>query len=131
MKTGSYADLAGEQKYLAPFGLSIDIESKIFKVLSALSLCSSMVVAILGIDTMRGRGMTRFPIIEDIESLMTTAFDESDKYYTETWRIAIIRNINDSLIMHREQASRRGKKLRYMSYGLLFSIAMSFLTLLC
>ncbi|MEG6504174.1 hypothetical protein [Nitratidesulfovibrio sp. 1201_IL3209] len=126
-----YADVSGSNTLISFIGMEINIQSKIFKALSSLSLMLSMAVFILGVDTMRGRNSTSSPTSHGWLALSNMAYADCDEDYRDNYRIALIQDISNAITSHLKESNSRGKKLRCMSWGILASVGCAILTLLC
>ena len=102
----------------------------LFQIFSFLSVAASLGVFILGIDTMRGRGEVLAPFIRTYKNLTEMAYDECDTFYSDKFRYALVDDMENAISNHRKQASIRGRRLRYMSFGLLSSVCFAICSIL-
>lgn len=105
--------------------------SALFWILAGLSVTSSLACFCYGIDTMRGRGTVAFPYQVPFESLMDMAHQEASRTlpYGRLY-LAMIRDLEKGINQNRATATKVGKKLRYISWGLLLSLASAVLAVL-
>lgn len=105
--------------------------STLFWILAGLSLISSLACFCFGVDTMRGRGVVLFPYQVPFESLMSMAHQEASRDLpVGRLYMSMIRDLEKGINQHRAIATTVGKKLRYISWGLLFSLACAVLAVL-
>lgn len=103
----------------------------LFWILAGLSLISSLACFCFGVDTMRGRGVVLFPYQVPFESLMSMAHQEASRDLpVGRLYMSMIRDLEKGINQHRAIATTVGKKLRYISWGLLFSLACAVLAVL-
>ena len=126
-----YIDLATSKNLIHALSITVDVQNCLYRFLSCGSLMFSLAVFLLGVDTMRGRHKTAKPIESDVDRVMDLAYDDCSKPYYEYARITMLKEIDKALLHHRVMASERGIKMRIMSWGILVSVVMSLLTLLC
>ncbi|MDY0258478.1 MAG: hypothetical protein RBR41_02280 [Desulfovibrio sp.] len=126
-----FADIASTKQLIAFIDLTVDVQSKVFKFFSCLSLILSLVVFLLGVDTMRGRGKGVGPTVFPWTKIGDLAFDDCDEFYTDSCRITLIRDIQEAITQHVAESNSIGVKLRCMSWGVLASVGTALVTLLC
>ena len=126
-----YADITSTKQLIAFIDLTVDMQGKVFKFFSCLSLILSLVVFLLGVDTMRGRGKDVGPTAFPWTKIGDIAFDDCDEFYTDSCRITLIRDIQEAITHQIAEANSIGIKLRYMSRGVLASVSAALATLLC
>lgn len=103
----------------------------LFWILAGLSLISSLACFCFGVDTMRGRGVVFFPYQVPFESLMSMAHQEASRDLpVGRLYMSMIRDLEKSINQHRAIATTVGRKLRCISWGLLFSLACAVLAVL-
>lgn len=104
--------------------------SSMFYLWVVLAVVMALSVFILGVDTLRGRGVTLCPTLRTYSELSQIAYEEADDNMQEktlpgTLRTTMINDLEIAINNHRKIASSVGKKLRVMSWGLLLSLCFT------
>lgn len=103
----------------------------LFWILAGLSLIFSLACFCFGVDTMRGRGGVLFPYRPQFESLIDDAHQEASRRVSfGQLYVEMILDLERAINQHRATAMTVGKKLRCISWGLLFSLACAVLAML-
>lgn len=95
-----------------------------------LAALAALGVFVLGLDTLRGRGVTWCPTLRKYAELTQIAYEEANDEMREktppgTLRTTMINDLEIAIEDHRIKASSVGLKLRKMSWGLLLSLCFT------
>lgn len=121
----------GSSSMLSFLSLSVNIQSCMFKLLACVSLLMSLGVFLLGVDTMRGRGLTLKPAANTWMVYTKIAYADCDQEYKDDYRMLVIEHLDKALVIHQEQSNKIGTKLRWLSYGIIYSVVLAALTVFC
>lgn len=103
----------------------------IFFVWAISAVLCCFIVFILGLDTLRGRGITLFPCQRTYSELLVIAYDEARKKNKPgCLRSTMVRDLEIAINNQREKAKPVGPRLRKMSWGLLFALLFTVLALI-
>lgn len=98
-----------------------------FYFFAGISLTASLAAFALGVDTLRGRGMSTLPL-GDFNVLADKAFEMASDPSSSKLYPTIIQALNTEISRLAVSTSKKGKKLRAMSLLALTSVSFSILT---
>lgn len=94
-----------------------------FYVWAVFAVLCCLTVFTLGLDTLRGRGITLFPYQRTYSDLLVIAYNEARKQESlGCLRATMVRDLEAAISNQRKKAKPVGPRLRIMSWGLLLAL---------